>query len=70
MYTIKNVPGYVAENCAEWLVVTQIGDDLWFWGAWDDQADAIDAAIELDRESNTANHWVLPIEECECEWRD
>lgn len=69
MYTVKDVPAYVAESCAEWLVITQIGDDLYFWGAWKDQTAAIDAAIRIDRENDTLNHWVLPIEDCECEWR-
>jgi hypothetical protein len=69
MYIVKNVPGYVADICAEWLVVTQVDNDLWFWGAWNDQTAAIDAAIEIDRENDTLNHWVLPIEDCVCEWR-
>ena len=43
--TILNVPPY-AEG--KYIVAKAVYGELWFWGAWDNEADAEDVAKEFE----------------------
>ena len=44
--TINNLPTYAKEY--EWLVVTECDNEFWFWGAYHDPFEAVDAAGQID----------------------
>lgn len=46
-YLVKNVPEY-AWNHNYW-VVTELGEDLWFYGAYDSSDKANQIALDLDK---------------------
>ena len=46
-YLVKNVPEY-AWSCNYW-VVTEIDEDLWFYGAYDSADKARQIALNLDK---------------------
>lgn len=46
-YLVKNVPEYAWEH--NYWVVTELGEDLWFYGAYDSSDKANQIALDLDK---------------------
>ena len=57
MNTVKNLPQYANEY--QYIVASRIDGDLWFWGAWNDMKEAINAAEKIDGEVVINNEKVL-----------
>ena len=57
MNTVKNLPEYANEY--QYIVASRIDGDLWFWGAWNDMKEAINAAEKIDGEVVINNEKVL-----------
>ena len=47
MYTIKNCPRYAEDH--PYIVATEVGGTLWFYGAYDDLSKAYSAAYQDNR---------------------
>lgn len=68
MIKVMNVKRYAINY--KYMIAQYIKGNWWFYSAWNNQNDAIDIALKLDHESDSYRHWVFPIEECDCDWRD
>ena len=42
---VNNVAKYAESK--KYIVARSLGGELWFWGAWDDEAKATQAALEI-----------------------
>lgn len=45
---INNVPDYASEY--KYIVARRVGEELWFWGAWNDYERANEVALEIGGE--------------------
>lgn len=43
---VKNVPDYAKDY--DYIVARPVDGDLWFWGAWNDEAKAHEVAREVN----------------------
>lgn len=43
---VNNLPAYAEGK--RYIVARNLDGELWFWGAWDDEAKARQAAVEID----------------------
>jgi len=60
MYEVKNVPAYALRGDRPHWVARMVDGELWFWGAYWDKGDAVEAAL------NIIDSVVLAAEECVC----
>lgn len=68
MIKVMNVKRYAINY--KYMVAQYIEGNWWFYGAWNNQNDAVDIALKLDNESDSCRHWVFALEDCDCDWRD